>query len=754
MQEHTVLTLKDFYHLPQLDAVVEQLVADGPGLTVVAGLDPRPLAWSAGSEGLMPSGRSTIFRILMREMLAAHRWARAIVVAESKDVVRVPRQLKRRVEWSLVEPPGDYVQSIADAVRREPELLVVDRLCPDTATAALQAAQNGLRVLSQMDTIFRGADVAQALLDLGVPRERLGGLRWVVAVQRLATLCPRCKEPVPPDPTQWFELKSRYPYLLDRCPDLLAGPGATFFQATGCPDCGETGRHGEVAVLDVFHAATHAPYGQHSLLPLEEYVLRLAASGHLPPEDVLSLEADQLRRTYHLLTASEQALNTAKGTLERKLLELEASNRVLQQRTKALISLQDIGQALLTAVGLSELAQRVCRHTRHLCGAERAILYYVRSQDTADVLAVSGWDPGRVPHHLSASLVFNAPTDTRTEPLPFNQWPPGIPPRHPDVEGASLRAGLRVPLVAQGQPVGVMIVHTTQRARFAPGEVALLQTFAQQAALAIQRAGLIEQLQLKISELEAAQAELVKKERIEQELELARQVQQSVLPRTFPQVPGYEFAACNEPARQVGGDLYDVFSLDADHVGVVIADVSDKGMPAALYMALTRSLLLAEARRERSPRAVLSNVNQLLQELGEPNMFVTVFYGVIETAARRLTYARAGHDPPLLLRKGGIRELVGEGTLLGLLDEDDFRLAEEQTTLAPGDRLVLYTDGLRDVISPDGQLLGLADFKSLVQFNASLSPAEMCQVIVAHLLTHQGVGEQHDDMTMLVVAIK
>jgi serine phosphatase RsbU (regulator of sigma subunit) len=748
-----VLTLKDFYHLPQLDTVVEQLVADGPGLIVVAGLDPRPLAWSAGSEGFLPSGRSAIFRILMREMLAAQRSARAIVVADSKDAVRVPRQLKRRVEWSLVEPHGDYVESIADAVRHQPELLVVARLCPETAPAALEAAQNGLRVLSQMDTIFRGAEVAQALLDIGVSRERLGGLRWVVAVQRLATLCPRCKEPMQPEPTQWSEWKSRYPDLLDRCPDLLEGPGATFFQATGCPDCGHTGRHGEVAVFDVFHANTPAPQGQHSLLPLEEYVLRLAAAGHLPLDDLLNLEPHQLRRTYHLLTASERALNEAKGTLERKLLELEASNRVLQQRTAALISLQDIGQALLTAVRLGELAERVCRHSHHLCGADRAILYYLRSPDTAEVLAVSGWDPARVPHHLSASLVFNAPMDTLTEPVPFNRWPPGIPPCHPDVEGATLRAGLRVPLIAQGQPVGMMIVHTTQRARFAPGEVALLQTFAQQAALAIQRAGLIEQLQLKIAELEAAQEELVKKERIEQELELARQVQQSVLPRTFPHIPGYAFAACNEPARQVGGDFYDVISLDADHFGVVIADVSDKGMPAALYMALTRSLLLAESRRERSPHAVLSSVNQLLRELGEPNMFVTVFYGVIETTARRLTYVRAGHDPPLLLRQGTVHELGGEGTLLGLLDEGDFRLSEEQTALAPGDRLVLYTDGLTDVISPDGQLLELADFKSLVQFNASLSPAEMCEVILAHLLTHQGVGEQHDDMTMLVVAI-
>src|SRR5689334_9682028 len=121
-------------------------------------------------------------------------------------------------------------------------------------------------------------------------------------------------------------------------------------------------------------------------------------------------------------------------------------------------------------------------------------------------------------------------------------------------------------------------------------------------------------------------------------------------------------------------------------------------MPAALYMALTRSLLYAEARRERSPRAVLLNVNRLLRELGEPHMFVTVFYGVIALCSRRLTYARAGHDYPLLLRDGASMALGGRGTVLGMLEMNDLALSEEQIDLAPGDRLVLYTDGLTDIL--------------------------------------------------------
>jgi sigma-B regulation protein RsbU (phosphoserine phosphatase) len=298
-----------------------------------------------------------------------------------------------------------------------------------------------------------------------------------------------------------------------------------------------------------------------------------------------------------------------------------------------------------------------------------------------------------------------------------------------------------------------MIVHATKQGGFSPGAVSLLQTFAHQAALAIQRAGLFEQLYDKIAQLEAAQAGLAQKERMERELELAREVQQSVLPRVFPAVPGYAFAARNEPAHQVGGDFYDVVQLDGDGFGLVIADVSDKGMPAALYMALTRSLILAEARRERSPRAVLCNVNRLLLELGKADRFVTVFYGVVDVRTRRLTFARAGHDYPLLLREGTVRPLRGRGAFLGFLDQDELGLTQETVDLSPGDRLVLYTDGLTDVCSPGGELLGLDRLCQLLQGCAEGGPSELCDAVFAGVSDYQASVEQFDDMTMLVVQV-
>jgi sigma-B regulation protein RsbU (phosphoserine phosphatase) len=741
-----MLELRDFVLLPQAESLIEELIGDGPGLAIIAGLDPRPLSPARTDSGFLPSGQSAILRILMRQILAAQPGTQAIVVAKPGDTFHVSRPFRRRVDLSLVQPSESYTEVIAHAASQRPDLLVIDRLTAESAAAALEAAQGGLRVLSQLDTVFRGSEVAGHLLDLGVPRERLAGLTWVITVQRLATLCPRCREVAPPEAVELAELHRRFPHL-----EGWTAEG-TFHRAAGCPHCRHTGREGEITAFDIFRADPDAPnpLTQPSLLPLEAYLLALAARGYLPLSDILDLETDQLRRTFSLLAAGEQALLTAKGELELRLAELEAANRVLQQRTEALIALEGIGQALIASTTLEELAGQLCRKARELCGADRSILYFLRPEEgVAEVLAECGWDPSLLHQPLEAALVAGM----ETGPVPPNEPPPGVRLRPTDVTAAALRAGLRVPFVVHDRQVGLMIVHTSQKSRFEPGEVALLQTFANQAAVAIQRAGLVEALREKITQLEAAQAELVQKERMERELELARQVQQSVLPRIFPLMPGYTFAARNKPARQVGGDFYDVILLDADRVGLVVGDVSDKGMPAALYMALTRSLLLAEARRKGSPRAVLTSVHRLLQELGQPGLFVTVFYGVVDAPARRLTYARAGHDRPLLAREGEIHPLGGEGTFLGFPDLEELHLSEEQVELQAGDRLVLYTDGLTDAVAPDGRPFGQGRLVSLLQSHAHLSPDDLCAAAFTDLLAYQGDADQYDDMTMLVVEV-
>jgi sigma-B regulation protein RsbU (phosphoserine phosphatase) len=252
-------------------------------------------------------------------------------------------------------------------------------------------------------------------------------------------------------------------------------------------------------------------------------------------------------------------------------------------------------------------------------------------------------------------------------------------------------------------------------------------------------------------QLQDAQAALLEKERLERELQLARDLQQSILPQTFPPVTGLQFGANNRPARQVGGDFYDVIQLGQGRVGLVMADVSDKGMPAALYMALTRSLIHAEAKRRRSPRRVLRTVHRLLREISQAEMFVTAFYGVLEAGRHTLRYARAGHDWPLLVSPstGACQELAAPGMMLGILE--DIRLEEGTVELQPGDILVLYTDGITDAQSPDGKFFGPARLRDTVCEGGALGAQDLCDAIFRSVDAFQQGTPQHDDMAVMAV---
>jgi serine phosphatase RsbU (regulator of sigma subunit) len=762
-----MLKLRDFLHLPQLDPLVEKLVADDSGLVVLAGINARQGEANSDGNAFMPSGLSAIFNILLQEILLAHPLQHAVVIAEEKTLARVPRQISRRVRWIRVEPPYTYAQQIEQAARQRPGLLVIDHLDADSAPALFRAARDGVRVLAQLDTVLRGAATARQFIDLGVPREHLSALHWVLTAQRMAVLCEHCKQPVEFDDGLIEKLCARYPHLRPICGEIRQAAGHVreravqkmgFYRAGSCEKCHGSGYSGDITLFDLFQNDSNQEdfFQQRSLLSLEEYALRIASEGQLDLGDLLDVENDHLRRTYHLLTSSEQALTQANAELSRKLVELEASNRVLVQRTEVLMSLQDLGQLLISSSDLSELATRTCRRASDLVGADRAILYLRRLEENGEeavILAVRGFDSGLVWKRLEANEVFFSLDDRRVHR--FLHTPPGVgDPRTPRGDNERAVMGLRVPLYAQEQLVGLMIVQSTRKDFLTPGETALLQTFANQAALAIQRAGLVEELKGKINQLEAAQVGLVRKERLERELELARQVQQSMLPHAFPQIPGYTLSARYEPARQVGGDFYDMFLLDKDHFGIVVADVADKGMPAALYMALTRSLLLAEARRVHSPREALLNVNHLLMEVGDLNGFVSVFYGVVDCFSRQMIYCRAGHERPLLLRDGEVQTLQGMGAVLGILDGDDLILSEENLELAPGDRLLLYTDGLTDVINEEGNFLGLERLEDLVREQARLPAEEYCQQVFDILHSFRGDGEQFDDMTLLVLEVE
>lgn len=254
-------------------------------------------------------------------------------------------------------------------------------------------------------------------------------------------------------------------------------------------------------------------------------------------------------------------------------------------------------------------------------------------------------------------------------------------------------------------------------------------------------------------ELQIAQAAQIEIERLVRELELAHEIQRSMLPTEFPKIQGLDIAAWYCPARQVGGDFYDVIRLGSGRIGLVMADVSDKGMPAALFMALTRSLIRAEAQRSDSPRATLMNINKLLLEISQADMFVTVFYGLLDLAAGVLRYSRAGHDKPLLINpvSNECRCLGGRGSALGIIT--DINLDELEVEMHIGEYLLLYTDGVVDAVSRDGEVFGIDRLIETVCSCGDQNTSKTCSGVFDTVQQFTTGHPQFDDMALLMVSM-
>jgi sigma-B regulation protein RsbU (phosphoserine phosphatase) len=244
---------------------------------------------------------------------------------------------------------------------------------------------------------------------------------------------------------------------------------------------------------------------------------------------------------------------------------------------------------------------------------------------------------------------------------------------------AATRSELAVPIVSEAGTIGCLNVESDRPSFFTAADAELVQFFASAAALSIGKALLHRQV--------------LDKQRLEDQLSVAHEVQSGLLPAAPPDLPGYDIAAVNLPSHAIGGDYYDYVPLDGDRLGLAVADVSGKGIPAALIMATFRAALRTEMRRRARLPSVAAQLNGAVLEFRDAARYVTAVCGVLEASGGRVTYVNCGHNPPLLLHRQGGREMLRRGgAALGLFAGERFQ--EGTVSLGPGDCLVLYTDGV------------------------------------------------------------
>jgi sigma-B regulation protein RsbU (phosphoserine phosphatase) len=436
-----------------------------------------------------------------------------------------------------------------------------------------------------------------------------------------------------------------------------------------------------------------------------------------------------------------------------RLIEMMRDQRLHEQA-----ALLDLSSKLLEfRLGIDELMTYVADEVRSLLQVDACAL--LLPSDEADLLAFhacSGWysDP--------VSAGYLVPADERSGPgLVMQMQEPLMIEDLDETHQAARRNGTGtpipaswtnewllaegfrghavVPLIIEGRSLGAMVINMRQPRLLTDDELRFLQLVANQVALAIEKSRLHQ--------------EQIRRERLEEELAVGQQIQLSLLPETNPSIPGWEIASWYRAAQLVGGDFYDFFELPGRgrRTGMVIADASGKGVSAALFMALSRSILRTKALTGRNPYEVLRRSNRLIFKDSRSNMFLTIFYGILEPEAGRLTFSNAGHNRPLWfnVRTGNIKELATQGIVLGVFER--VFLGEDHITMEPGDFLVCYTDGVTEAMNIDNELFGEDRLEGVIAANPDVSAQRMVDVIIEAVEDFIGERTQSDDLTLFVL---
>jgi serine phosphatase RsbU (regulator of sigma subunit) len=465
-----------------------------------------------------------------------------------------------------------------------------------------------------------------------------------------------------------------------------------------------------------------------------------ASAGYLSayhPFDEFSIERptltrDQIRRRQEIFSGSRE---------EREIARLRALNRLAEQLNRSSDMQTTLTAALETLLSLMSLQTA---WAFLLPGASSpAISVLVSSSDRFALAAVSGLPPGleKNDRHVlknpklchCQSVMLSGQLKRAVNVVECTRL---LEAAGEDGDNHGLLFHASVPIIASGQPLGILNIATQDWQFLTAADLQLLSAVGAQVAIALERARLFD----------VTHAQRL---RLERELNLAREVQDSLLPDALPAIPGFSLAADWRSALEVAGDFYDIFPLPDGRWGIVVADVSDKGAAAAMYMAMTRSLIRTSAANYASPAGTLKHVNQQLFEHSTSDMFVTAFYVILDEKSLQITYANAGQNPPLVRSTDGIQKLMPTGPALAVIEE--IIITDVSLSLATGDLLVIYTDGVTDAFNAHDEQYGLERLIEAVT-SAPVSDAKLqLSHLSSHLSTFTGDTVPFDDITFFVL---
>ncbi len=418
---------------------------------------------------------------------------------------------------------------------------------------------------------------------------------------------------------------------------------------------------------------------------------------------------------------------------------LEEENLRLKRAVTELTILNELAAAIDSTMSTDEIMNLIVQESIKAIGVEQGAIMMITEKAASPMKTlIRGMDAssGGIPYRLGVSLtgwmlknqksllIENFLTDERF--------------RGVKVESGQIRSVLSVPLKAKDRMIGVINLINKKEGTFTREDERLVGIIATQSAQVLENARLYE--------------EEKRLQQMEHELQMARDIQQSLLPKENPQIPGASIAGLSYPAREVGGDYFDFIPMGPKRLGAVIADVSGKGVPASLLMSNIQATLRVQALSSESPGHCITEANTALHKSTASDKYATLFYGILDMEEKTFTSTNAGHNPPMLMSKGACcQRLETGGIVLGMMSDVPFE--DETVSLNSGDLLLMFSDGITEAMNDREEEFGEQRLMELLGEHGGLEPEELLEMIVSRVKAFTGETQQQDDMTLVAIKI-